>query len=56
VILLLEETSIGETPPLYSCYGRVGEQVCVPINGNRAKRIRPGVLNIETGAVLLLRV
>jgi len=54
VILMLDETIICETPPLYSCYGRVGKQVCVPINGNRAKRILHGVLNIESGAVLLL--
>jgi hypothetical protein len=39
VLLMLDETIITETPPLYSCYGRRGEQVEVPITGNRAKRI-----------------
>lgn len=49
-----DETSVGETPPLYSCYGRIGEQVQVPITGNRRKRVLPGALNIWSGAVLLL--
>ena len=34
VILMLDETIICETPPLYSCYGRIGKQVWVPITGN----------------------
>jgi transposase len=51
---MLDETIITETPPLYSCYGRIGEQVCVPITGNRAKRILHGALNIWSGDVLLL--
>lgn len=51
---MLDETIITETPPLYSCYGRIGEQVCVPITGNRAKRILHGVINICSGDVLLL--
>jgi hypothetical protein len=51
---MLDETIICETPPLYSCYGRRGEQVCVPITGNRAKRILHGAINIASGAVLLL--
>jgi transposase len=51
---MLDETIVTETPPLYSCYGRIGEQVRVPISGNRAKRILPGALNVESGAVLLL--
>jgi transposase len=51
---MLDETIICETPPLYSCYGRRGQQVCVPITGNRAKRILHGVINIASGAVLLL--
>jgi len=54
VLLMLDETIICETPPLYSCYGRRGEQVCVPITGNRAKRILHGAINIASGAVLLL--
>jgi transposase len=51
---MLEETIITETPPLYHCYGRIGEQVCVPITGSRAKRILHGALNIGSGDVLLL--
>lgn len=51
---MLDETIITETPPLYSCYGRLGEQVRVPITGNRAKRIVHGVINIRTGAIVLL--
>ena len=54
VILMLDETIITETPPLYGCYGHRGEQVCVPISGSRAKRIVHGALNIGTGALLLL--
>jgi hypothetical protein len=54
VILLLDETIVTETPPLYSCYGRIGEQVRVPITGNRAKRILHGALNVWSGEVLLL--
>jgi hypothetical protein len=51
---MLDETLVTETPPLYSCYGRRGEQVQVPISGNRAKRVIHGALNIGTGAMLLL--
>jgi hypothetical protein len=54
VILMLDETIICETPPLYSCYGRIGEQVCVPITGNRAKRILHGTINARSGEVVLL--
>jgi transposase InsO family protein len=54
VVLMLDEIIITETPPLYCCYGRAGQQVCVPITGNRAKRIVHGVINILTGTVLLL--
>jgi transposase len=51
---MLDETIVTETPPLYSCYGRKGEQVKVLISGNRARRVLHGVINIDTGAVLLL--
>jgi len=51
---MLDETLLTETPPLYSCYGRRGEQVRVPITGNRDKRVLHGVLNIGSGDVLLL--
>jgi transposase len=51
---MLDETIICETPPLYSCYGRIGQQVCVPISGNRDKRILHGAINIYSGDVVLL--
>lgn len=51
---MLDEVIITETPPLYCCYGRRGQQVCVPISGNRSKRIVHGALNIKTGELLLL--
>ena len=51
---MLDEVIITETPPLYCCYGRSGQQVCVPITGNRSKRILHAALNIETGDLLLL--
>jgi hypothetical protein len=51
---MLDETIITETPPLYSCYGRVGEQVIVPVTGNRAKRFLHGAINIYSGDVELL--
>jgi transposase len=51
---MLDEVIITETPPLYCCYGRIGQQVCIPITGNRTKRILHGVLNVTTGDLLLL--
>ncbi len=51
---MLDEIIVCETPPLYSCYGRRGEQVLVPVTGARAKRILHGALNVLTGSVLLL--
>jgi len=51
---MLDETITTETPPLSSCYGRIGEQVRVPIMGNRAKRILHGVINVWSGETLLL--
>jgi DDE superfamily endonuclease len=54
VLLMLEETIITETPPLYSRYGHSGEQIQVPITGNRAKRILHGVLHVSSGELLLL--
>jgi hypothetical protein len=52
--LRLDDTILTETPPLRCCYGRVGQQVGIPITGNRAKRILHGVLNGTTGDLLLL--
>jgi transposase len=54
IILMLDETIITEIPPLYQCYGRIGEQVCVPIIGTHARRVLHGVLNIGSGELLLL--
>ena len=51
---MLDEIIITETPPLYSCYGRIGQQVCVPITGNHTTRILHGVLNVWSGEVLLI--
>ena len=51
---MLDETVITETPPLYSCYGHVGPQMCIPISGNNVRRIIHGVLNIQTDAMALL--
>jgi transposase len=50
---MLDETIITATPPLYSCYCRRGSQACVPITGNRQKRILHGCLNIRSGDSLL---
>ena len=54
VLLMLDETIITETPPLYCCYCRRGEQAGVPITGNRQKRILHGCLNVTSGDSLLL--
>jgi hypothetical protein len=54
VLLMLDETIITETPPLYCCYGPIGQQVRVPITGNRAKRFLHGAVNVGTGDVALL--
>jgi transposase len=54
VLLMLDETIITETPPLYNAYGHVGEQVRVPITGNRAKRFVHGAIHIASGDVVLL--
>jgi hypothetical protein len=51
---MLDETIITETPPLYAGYGPIGEQVRVPITGNRAKRVVHGTINVQSGDVLLL--
>jgi DDE superfamily endonuclease len=51
---MLDETIITETPPLSRCSGRLGQQVRVPMTGNRARRVLHGALNIWTGAIALL--
>src|SRR5262249_14557341 len=54
VLLMLDETIVTETPPLYSCYGHIGQQVRVPITGNRSKRVLHGAINVRTGGLALL--
>jgi hypothetical protein len=39
VLLMLDETIITETPPLYCCYGRIGQQVSVPITGSHKRLV-----------------
>src|SRR3954451_19909649 len=51
---MLDETIITETPPLYHCYGHVGQQVRVPITGNRGKRILHGAVNVGSGGAELM--
>ncbi len=51
---MLDEVIVTETPPLYSCYGRRGQEVCVPVTGNRQKRVLYGAINVCTGSILLL--
>jgi hypothetical protein len=43
-----------ETPPLYSCYGRSGQQVDSPVTGSPARRVRPGALKVGSGDILWL--
>jgi transposase len=54
VLLMLDETIVTETPPLYGCYGRVGERVNIPVTGSHGRRILHGALNVRSGGVLLL--
>ncbi len=51
---MLDETILTETPPLSSCYGRIGERVDIPISGSHGRRILHGAINIKTGEVCLL--
>ena len=51
---MLDEIIGLETPPLYSCYARRGEQKTIPIMGSHARRIVHGVIHIRTGDVQLL--
>jgi hypothetical protein len=50
---MLDETIVTETPPLYYAYGHRGEQVRVPISGNRGKRFLHGAMHVGSGEVLL---
>jgi len=49
-----DETIVTETPPLYNCYSRIGQQKCIPIIGGHDRRIVHGALNIRSGDVALL--
>lgn len=51
---MLDEPIVLETPPLYSCYARRGEQKRIAITGNHARRIVHGAINIRTGDIELL--
>jgi hypothetical protein len=51
---MLDETIVTETPPLYGCYGPIGEQVRIPISGTHAKRVLHGAINIRSGDLTLL--
>ena len=51
---MLDETIVTETPPLYHCYGPIGQQVRVPISGAHARRVLHGAINIQSGDLALL--
>jgi hypothetical protein len=51
-VLMLDEAILTKHP-LRCCYSQIGQQVCIPIMGNRAKRIPHGVLNVTTGELLV---
>ena len=51
---MLDELIVLETPPLYSCYARCGEQKSISILGGHARRIVHGAINIGTGDIQLL--
>ncbi len=51
---MLDETIVTETPPLYCCYGPIGEQVRVPISGSHDKRVLHGAINIRSGDLAML--
>ncbi len=51
---MLDETIITETPPLYACYGRIGQPVSVPVSGGHQRRVLHGAMNVGTGDVVLL--
>jgi hypothetical protein len=51
---MLDEMIVNEVPPLYSCYGRRGQQVRIALRGNHAHRVLHGAINIANGSVVLL--
>ena len=54
-MLMLDESLIIDTPPLYGCCGRVGQQVSVPVSGSRKKRLLHRATYIWTGDVAFCR-
>ncbi len=53
VLLALDETILTETPPLRIAWGKRGQQISVPITGNRGKRVLYGALNLRSGKLEL---
>lgn len=53
VLLMLDETILTELPPLSGGYGRIGEQVRVPITGQHGRRVLHGALAVQSRDVLL---
>jgi len=53
VLLALDETILTETPPLRAAWGRQGQQVSIPITGNRGRRVLYGALNLRSGKLEL---
>lgn len=49
IILVLDATILSQTPPLRGAWGKRGQQMAVPITGNRGKRVLYGALNIRSG-------
>lgn len=52
MILFLDSTIFSEVPPLRAMWAPIGQQACVPIIGQHARRILTGVMNIHTGEYL----
>jgi transposase len=49
VLLALDETILPAPPPLRIAWGKGGQQISIPITGNRGKRILDGALNLRSG-------
>lgn len=49
----MDETILTETPPLRIAWGKIGQQICIPITGNRGKRVLYGALNLRSGKLEL---
>ena len=53
VVLFEDETIVTETPPLRAAWAQRGQQVRVPVTGERAKRVVWGAMHIRTGRMVL---